>query len=398
MPSPGTVPTYPWHRACPVCTADDARPLLDNRMAPLDGLDMSYRVSRCGRCGFHFASDLPHPDTYGAYYRALSKYDVVIDGAAVSPTAAVRIRKALELCMPHLPPDALIADIGCGFGALLSAFREAGFPRVHGIDPAPYAAREAARLFGLRDIHVGALLDAPTRLPLAQANLLCLTGVAEHLPHLADDLALLLAQLPARAMVLLEVPAQERFVSPPCEPYGEFSLEHIQYFSARSLRDLMAKFGFFPRTLSILPCQGCTDSLFGLFSRNGDGLAGTANMPPAADLDAYLTHSAVRLDKALASVAKATSRPFILFGAGSHTARLLPQLERLGLATGVLALVDNNPNLQGKRLGDFTIQDASLLTRHPGTPVLISSFHAQNAIARQLAGHHPAILLYEARP
>jgi len=397
MPNPSTLPAYPWHRACPVCTADDARSLLDNRMAPLDGLDMSYRVSRCGHCGFHFASDLPHPDTYSAYYRALSKYDVIIGSTVVSPTTNSRIRRTLELCTPYLPQNALIVDIGCGFGALLNAFREAGFPRVHGIDPALHSAFEAARLFGLRDVHVGTLPEAPARLPLAKADLLCLTGVAEHLPQLADDLALLLAQLPAQAMALIEVPSQERFLSPPCEPYGEFSLEHIQYFSTRALCDLMARSGFFPRTLSILPCQGCTDSLFGLFSRNGDG-ADATKMPPAADLDAYLAYSATGLDQALSRLAETTRQPFILFGAGSHTARLIPQLERLGLATGVLALVDNNPNLQGKELGGFTIQDSSLLARYPDTPVLISSFHAQNVIARQLAGRHPTILLYEAGP
>lgn len=397
MPSPATPPTYPWHRACPVCTSDDARPLLDNRMAPLDGLDMSYRVSRCGNCGFHYASDLPHPETYTSYYRALSKYDVVIGSTALSPTVNNRIRRTLELCRPYLPRNALIVDIGCGFGALLNAFREAGFPRVHGIDPAPHSAREAARLFGLRDIHVGTLQEAPARLPLAHADLLCLTGVVEHLPRLTDDLALLLAQLPAQAMALIEVPSQEHFLSPPCEPYGEFSLEHIQYFSARALCDLMAKSGFFPRTLSVLTCQGCTDSLFGLFSRNCDD-ADATNVPPAADLDAYLAYSATELDQALSRLAETTCQPFIMFGAGSHTARLIPQLERLGLTAGVIALVDNNPNLQGKELGGFTIQDSSLLARHPGTPVLVSSFHAQHAINRQLAGKHPTILLYEAGP
>lgn len=393
MNKPKTVSTYPWHRPCPICDTDNTQLIFDNVMAPLDGLDMGYRVSQCVHCGFHFASDLPHPNTYGEYYRALSKYDVIIDGPEISPVTLTRIQRALELCAPHLPAEALIADIGCGFGALLNSFRMAGFSRLYGIDPAPYAAREADRLFGLKQIHIGTLPDAPRKIPIAEADLLCLTGVAEHLPRLADDLAILLSHIPARAMVLVEVPALERFRSPPCEPYGEFSLEHIQYFDTRSLRNLMAKFGFFPRELSILQCQGCTDSLFGLFSREAYACIDT----PPTNIKAYLAHSAETLDQALRRIAQAAQQPFIIFGAGSHTARLLPHLERLNLTSNILAIVDNNPNLTGKKLGDFNIQDGKFLANHPSIPVLVSSFHAQNAITRQLSGHHQTILLYDSQ-
>lgn len=391
MNKPKTVSTYPWHRPCPICDTNSTQLIFDNFMAPLDGLDMGYRVSKCGHCGFHFASDLPYPDTYGAYYRVLSKYDVIIDGTAISSVAATRIQRALELCAPYLPAEALIADIGCGYGALLNGFRTAGFSRLYGIDPAPYAAREAARLFGLDNIHIGTLPNAPRQLPLDKADLLCLTGVAEHLPKLADDFAILLYHLPAHAMVLVEVPTLEHFHSLPCEPYGEFSLEHIQYFDTCSLQDLMAKFGFFPHEISILQCQGCTDSLFGLFSREAYARTNT----PPMDIKAYLAHSATTLNQALLKITQAVQQPFIVFGAGSHTARLLPHLERLNLDSNILAIVDNNPNLKGKKLGNFNIQERNFLENHPGKPVLVSSFHAQNAIAHQLFGHHPIILLYD---
>lgn len=381
-----------WHRPCPTCQSDRPQPLFDNRMAPLDGLDMSYRVGRCPDCGFCYAYDLPSPATYDNYYRSLSKYDLVIENTVIPPATAKRIRQALDLCLPHLPGDALIADVGCGVGALLSGFKAAGFSRLHGIDPAPGAGREAIRLFGLNNIHTGSLRDAGTRLPLTETDLLCLTGVAEHLPRLGEDLGWLLAQLPEKAQVLIEVPALERFLPPPVEPFGEFSLEHIQYFSTDALSRLMAGFGFIARRTAICALQGCTDSLFGLFIRASAGIPAPGASSPK--LDDYIAHSSAVRDAALRKIAGTDDR-LVIFGAGSHTARLLPQLEQRGMDSRILAIVDNNPNLQGKTLGNFVIHASDFLVGNPGVTVLVSSFNAQRAIAQQLAGRHPTLLLYD---
>lgn len=385
-------PTHPWHRPCPVCQADQPQPVFDNRMAPLDGLDLSYRVGQCPQCAFCYAYELPLPETYKKYYRSLSKYDQPLSQFSIRAVDQGRMAKTLELCRPHLAPDALISDIGCGFGALLSAFKAAGFSHLHGIDPAPASAITARNLLGLENIRTGSLRDAIDQLPLAETDLLCLTGVAEHLPCLSEDLGCLLQELPESATVLIEVPALERFLSPPGEAYGEFSLEHLQYFSTETLTGLMANFGFSPQALSICEFQGCTDSLFGLFSRRPQTGIVPAHAPDK--LGDYLNYSAATLENGLQKIVD-RSTPFAIFGAGSHTARLLPQLEQLGLTTQILAIVDSNPNLRGKTLGDFVIQPGDFLATLPGCTVLVSSFNAQSAIARELAGRHPTLLLYD---
>lgn len=385
-------PAYPWRRPCPTCGNNAPRLVFDNRMAPLDGLDMSYRIGQCMQCGFCYAYELPLPETYEKYYRTLSKYDHPLNQLSLRPVDQARIAKTLELCLPHLSPDAQISDIGCGFGALLNAFKTVGFTRLHGIDPAPASAITAKNLLGLEHIRTGSLRDASDQLPLAETDLLCLTGVAEHLPCLSDDFSNLLQELPEHAMVFIEVPALERFLSPPAEAYGEFSLEHIQYFSIETLTELMANFGFSPQTLTLCELQGCTDSLFGLFSRHPQAVIAPA---PAMDgLDDYLNYSESTLEKGLQKIVDCGA-PFAIFGAGSHTARLLPRLEQLGLTAKILAVVDNNPNLRGKKLGNFMIQPSNFLVTLPACTVLISSFNAQGAIARELAGSHPTILLYD---
>lgn len=421
-----------WHRPCPVCAGDRPQRLLAMPFAALDGMDLGYTVARCAECGFHYASELAAPAVYAAYYRSLSKYDSLpaaasagTPGASANASASLatlpaalreRAAFALQFCRPHLPPAATVADIGCGAGALLATFRAAGHA-VCGLDPAPAAARAllaTGAATGAR-IEAGGLRDAE-RLPLADCDLVCLTGTAEHLPCLREDLAWLCAALPERAKLLIEVPALESFpvAGTPCEPCGEFSLEHLQYFDAASLLRLLAALGYRALACARMPAAGGSESLFALFAR---GVA--PNLPPNLSpnlsanpsvtddgqaaraaarerCDAYLAHSAAGLVDVIARIAAHDGR-FMIYGAGSHSARLLPQLAAAGLDGRVAGIVDGNPNLQGKRLGAFTIAAPETLATMPGCTVLVSSFHAQPAIVAGLAGRHPLLLLYDRR-
>jgi SAM-dependent methyltransferase len=363
-------------------------------MSPVDGRDLSYRACRCGQCGFGYAADLAQPATYEAYYRELSKYDVPRMGDFPSVLERRRASMALAICRPHISRDAAIADIGCGRGALLHVFHEAGYTRVHGLDPAPASAAS----LGIGPVLQGTISDAPARLPLADMELVCLTGVLEHLPELRHDMKCLTAALAPHARILIEVPALERFVRAQMEPFGELSLEHLQYFSRASLVRLMADIGYFPLATEIVSLHGACDSLFGLFSRTGVSPHAPEDGDHVDGMLRYIETSSRQMADALASVA-AASDSFALYGAGSHSARLMPMLEDIGLLERVSCVVDGNPNLHGKMLGSFPVLPPETLDSQPDLPVLVSSFHAQTAIARSLSAanpHRPLLLLYSA--
>lgn len=381
----------PWHRPCPVCGSDPSLALHRNVMAPIGDLDMSYEVCRCRTCGFHYAARLPRPETYSCYYQRLSKYDCPATDNSVSPLDQRRTDATLALCAPHLTPTAVVADIGCGAGALLRAFRYAGYTRLMGLDPAP----SAAAALGLADVRAGFFHEAPEQLPLHEADLICVTGVLEHLPRLREDMGNVLAALADGAKVLIEVPALEHFAHPTAEPFGEFSLEHIQYFSRESLKNFMGSFGFTPVASTIVSLDGAADSLFGLFIRGEPAPSRHESSAPV--MDAYLTQSRQSLVSALARIRSASQGPFIIYGAGSHTARLLPALEEIGLLQQVAGIVDGNPNLQGQSLAGHVIAAPQSLAQEPDMAVLVSSHKGQEAIARALRqqnGRRPVILLY----
>ncbi len=382
-------------RPCQVCGSTQHNQLYTNELAPIGGLDMSYQVSTCNDCGFMYASELPASSVYEAYYRELSKYDVMASVAEIRPVDRVRMSATVELCRPHLPADALIVDIGCGTGALLDAFKTAGWTRLYGIDPAPEAAAKAATLFGLHNVTTGTLKQAATRLPLGQAGLVCVTGVLEHLPDLHSDLDTLIAAMHPAAKILVEVPALECFVRTPMEAYGEFSLEHIQYFSAESLRKLMTQLGYTCLSSDIVALSaGVTDSLFALFARGTQQHA--VDSDNVVDPAGYIRQSEIIMRQTLQRIADCPATQFIIYGAGSHTARLLPRLDVLGLSGRIAGIVDSNPNLQEQRIGRHVVSAPDTLSNWPIATVVISSFNAQSAIADFVAHHYsnPILQLY----
>ncbi|HLX82087.1 MAG TPA: class I SAM-dependent methyltransferase [Burkholderiales bacterium] len=360
-------------------------------MAPLDRLDLSYRVARCARCKFAFADKLAPPEVYATYYRTLSKYDLLTSPDAVPPAHRIRARAAVALCEKHLDKEAPVADLGCGAGVLLDAFRRAGWMQLSGIDPAPNAAEQARTMFGLQNVHSGMLQQAGERIDLPRIGLVCLTGVLEHLPDLRQDLENLTGQLSHEAMILVEVPALERFLAPQIEPFGEFSLEHLQYFSAASLTHLFESVGYRAVALRLLALPaGTTDSLMALFARRRTGTQVPADAP---DIDEYVRRSASAFDAALARIDACQAKHIAIYGAGSHTARLLPRMLQPERGARVTKLVDSNPNLWGKSMGGFRIEVPESLDGDRKAAILISSFRSQEAIAQALAKRFPNPLL-----
>lgn len=378
-------------RPCPICSGTDAQPCLDNPMAAVGGFDMSYKVVRCSRCGFHYAQQLPDADTFSAYYQSVSKYDAP---ESVTPVDRARIDAAVRFLEGRIQKAERIADLGCGYGALLGGLKAAGWEHLQGLDPAPKAAQCALKMFGLSAIHRGLMTEAHTVLDLQSVDLVCIMCVLEHLPQLRQDMAQLLSKLRPGCKVLLEVPAIECFLQPDCEPFGEFSLEHIQFFDTASLSNLMQSLGARPMAMELLDLHMVSSgSILGLFEWSGSIPQDPDFQLSQSDaLSGYIAASQRQLDQALKRV---PAGPLIVYGAGSHTARLLAHLEKIP-GCEVRGIVDSNPNLEGKRMGRWTVRAPISVLETPSVSVLVSSFRSQEAIASYLrqTAPNPLVLLY----
>lgn len=336
---------------------------------------------------------LPPEETYEKYYKTLSKYDSILTRDEIPLVDSMRGRTLVDICSPFVPRASKIFDLGCGSGILLNAFQEAGWTDLTGLDPAPGAPDQAKKLFGLTRVISGTADRAEDLVSMGEFDLVCLTGALEHLSELRENIQNLAASMHPSAKLLIEVPALERFPKEPSEPFGEFSLEHLQFFSATTLQRFLATFGYEPLSLDFIDLPtGYCDSLVGLFSRNSPCLLAPVNLDEPS-IEDYIGQSTLKWQAATRRITETPASSIIIYGAGSHTARLLPWLEENDRIERFLAVLDNNPNLQGKYIGDLLIQSPTILARHPDATVLISSFRSQDAIADMLGAQFPNPIL-----
>lgn len=390
-------------RPCAVCGSSHKAVLFRQRFAGatrgtlLDG----YDVVLCADCGFGYADGLPEQQSFDEYYARMSKYEYAHQDGRQSDFDARRFPVAAAF-VRSLVPDlkARILDIGCANGGFLRALREAGYSNLLGTDPSPACARTAERLYGLR-VFTGAFSQLPAG--IGMFDVVLLSAVLEHVRDLAAALALVRRLLQPHGLLYVEVPNVTRFASAPDAPFQEFSVEHINYFSVSSLRNLLAGSGFdLIESRQTQTTQGrdiVSHELKGMFRMveepaatnfQRDELTGPA-------LLAYIAHSQDverRIHEAIAPWVQ-SRRSIIVWGVGTHTQRLLAT-SALAQAN-IAAFVDSNPRYQGKLMKDLPILPPEALKAR-AEPILVSSRFFQDEIARQIRNElglaNELILLY----
>ncbi|GAC1301480.1 MAG: hypothetical protein NVSMB10_01050 [Steroidobacteraceae bacterium] len=379
-------------RPCTGCGSFERTSLYRNELACIAGLDLSYDVVQCSMCTTAFGDLLAAPADYAAYYENCSKYDNLGSVHDISPVDRRRARLAAAFVADNCQHNDSVLDIGCGSGVLLAEFKRHGWHRMKGIDPAPNAGDSARQLFGLEDVHRGDMSRIGQSVDLGEFDLICLMAVLEHLPDPLAALTAIARDMRPDAALLIEVPAVESFAHAPFEPYGELSIEHINFFSAHSLAELTVRAGFRTVASTVLTsAPAASDSLCVLLQK---GSSAPADSRRPALMGPYLSASAIRQRDVLDRIARLLDTgPALIWGAGSHSARLLPMLRRLGIDGGIRGIIDSNPNLTGRRFGTIEVMPPARMQEWPDTPVIVSSFRASALIAAAVRSTYPNSVL-----
>jgi SAM-dependent methyltransferase len=388
MASGGTVDRE-GQRSCEVCGSLSSDLLHRQPFLLPGGGRVSYDVVSCADCGFIFAKNLPSPGALEAYYRENLKY--LYEGSEfASPSLEAVHRDSFALVdsfvREHSPPFAgtatRVLDIGCSTGVLLSLFRQAGYRHLLGVDPAPECREVARSLHGI-EVMTGSLSTFRTDVPF---DVVLLSSVLEHvvdLPHAVRRIASLLRD---GGLLFVLVPDADRFGFELREPFLEFSIEHVNYFSRGSLEGLFSPLGFAPvvvRAEVALVNRTSFPILASLWIR---GSAHGKRPPLRSDVGPvrrYIEMSRERLAALEDSLAPlvASGEEVVLWGAGSLASRLLAttSLARINVA----GVVDNNSGLQGKTLARRTIEPPATL-RGRRTTVVVTSYVWGEEIRRTL--------------
>lgn len=379
-------------RACPVCAGEAAQILFDNRMAECAGYDFSAPVLRCTACDCAYAGQALQPQDLHRYYTTLSKYDGLISRRDISALDLERAALTVDFLAPLLGSLRSVIDVGCSSGSLLYTLREAGVATVCGIDPAADAPAAAQAVFAVPVQRA----EAGSYERYGEHDLVCLMAVLEHLLDPQVLLGRIATQLKGNGRVLIEIPDAGAFDRPgdsrPLEAFGEFSNEHINFFSIGDVERLACAAGLeIERWRTVRIGSGAPDLFALLRKRSGAGgvppadAHSTATRPGSGEaLAHYIERSGIVLKGIEQRLRAACTGPVLMYGAGNHTARLMWQSATLR-STGVVAAFDRNKHLQGTTIGGVPILAPERLGDFPGETIVISTFNARREIHAALS-------------
>jgi SAM-dependent methyltransferase len=353
----------------------------------------------CQRCGFLFADTGLSQISADTHYAGPTKVAQALTELGEPPHDLLRLDSSARHIARFLEPESTVLDVGCGTGRLLSLLKRAGFPRVHGIDQSPAAARIASDKYGV-DVIVGSIFN------YAGESFNCITAchVLEHIVDVSAFIGCLRSLLTHDGMIYLEVPDAHqfgRFADPSqvensayiCDLFTHFTPEHVNFFSTISLRNLMARMGF----IEIY----CESDPLGVVVSAWKPCHPLADASSSRILAEYADASRELQKEALAVIHElALSREEVLvWGAGLHTQRLLGSGNLASV--NIKAYIDSDPSYRGALLAGKPIISPDEICTLEGTPrIVISSWKSQSQIAEAILSRdlpNQAILLYSDR-
>lgn len=199
-----------------------AAELQDDRPIDID-------VCRCANCGF----------VCTAMNLAEDYYDDYLNVPSMSAQArSFQKAQASDFVARFELTDRKVLEVGCGDGFFLRSLADAG-ARVHGVEPSVVQRRVAAS----RGLTVDAgVLSQQRILAAGPFDAFVTRQVLEHVDDIYDFLLTVRSNLAPASVGLVEVPNLDKLVAD--KRFFDFIPEHVNYFSARTLRLALELAGF----------------------------------------------------------------------------------------------------------------------------------------------------------
>ena len=335
------------HRSCPICASTQNKVLYTQKFSDY----LSHKIAYCLNCGFVFVNNTPSQTFYNTYYREMTIYEHERDHGVHSITSQI-IKKFSS-------KNVSILDIGCSTGHLLYLLKKFGYKNIEGIDPSPKCSNIAKTKFKVKVVTAD-IFSFKTK---KKYDFLILSSVLEHLQSVTESMSKIKNLLSSRGQVLIVVPDAGSFYRAFEEPFGEFSTEHINFFTEDSLRLLMT--GFICSYIESLD-----GVLYSVWKRKEE---------VRSSMEKYISLSEDKQKNIDNKISKIANK-IIVWGAGSLTKRLF---KTTPLKRKTIKLVDVNPNLIGKKLSGIEIISPDELSKYNET-ILISSFRFKDEILKEI--------------
>jgi SAM-dependent methyltransferase len=384
MSAPATAHTV--KRPCPICASDKIEVLFRQRFEAVGNVSLmsGYDVVCCQQCGFVYADGIPEKSVFDNYYSQASKYEFAHSEGQQHSSEVERLKSLAEWIHESIPLKSEIIDVGCATGELLAQLMELGYQQLTGLDPSSACVQYARRVHGLNMIE-GVLESKPQGQKPFET--LILSAVLEHIPELNLCVEQMMSWVTPTGNVILEVPDAEFFADGFNAPFQEFSVEHINFFTAASMTNLMQKYGFKPVAERHYLCKaanGVSSPVLTMIFQGGQ----TKSTPhhesnSKTGIEQYIQKCQAWVDHEAQTIHELVEKqlPILVWGTGTLCQRLLATTEFKN--ANILAFIDSNPHYQGLKFHERPVLSPKEAQSRTET-ILIASWGLQEEIMRQI--------------
>lgn len=371
-------------RACFICSGKTGHQLFEEKwgIVGVGCIEIGCRV--CSGCGLVLQDPVVPRNMMDWYYSQLSNYTNPSRLGSPSKTTISHMNRQVSFLSRHLSRQGKAFQVGCSNGYTLHVLEQAGWS-VNGIDISPTAINIARNVWGL-ELEVGDF-DKYKPIDSDKYDLVVLTHVLEHLYDPIVTLKKIRQMLKPSGYLFIEVPA---LVNPDYWPPGYFSFEHLNYFSLRSITNILALSGYqvvgdIKLTIESIEYPVMT-FLASPSLETYDKCVKSDYKEAVAICQRYMQidHRAwQRTDNVLRESLQKNTK-VIIWGAGMHTSQLIARTGILGYGD-VDFIVDSDPQKWGLMLGRLQVKNPNQIRHGQGVAIVISSHASEEEIYRSIA-------------
>jgi len=262
-----------------------------------------------------------------------------------------------------------IFEVGASVGALLKEGKNAGWD-VAGVEPSREAARVAKETSQI-DIQNGSLEEVDH----ISQPIIAMIHVLEHMPSPVGSLKHIYDITEDYSFLCIEVPD---FSYPKYPGFmGFWNVEHINYFSPETLSRCGKQAGWEIVNLYvhnyIEAREYCLYPVIRAAFIKRDRESLIRHRESARDLINGQDYSqAEKFRNKIHRFVQDCGSRVIIFGGGAHTAMLLDIMDKED-RKAIEAVIDSNPQLEGTKMHDHTIDNVKNLIKYKGAGIIVSS-------------------------